>query len=177
MRPAHDNQPGDNGMRARLASGTIALGLSLAGGALAAEPAVRGVPPLQAGEYLVTLGGCNDCHTPGWNQAPGKIARDKLLTGNPIGYMGPWGVSYAANLRLYINALTAEGWVQAARNLHSRPPMPDFNVRSMSDSDLKAIYTYIHSLGPAGEAAPASVPPGGKPVTPVEVMVPQPPPG
>ena len=45
--------------------------------------------------------------------------------------------------------------------------MPWFNVRSMTDAELKAIYAYTRWMGPAGEAAPAYVPPGQKAQGPV----------
>ena len=145
------------------------------GAAVAAErrPEVRGATPVAAGEYLVTIGGCNDCHTAGWDQHPGAVPKDMRLTGNPIGYAGPWGVSYAQNLRLYINSMTAEKWVETARDLQARPPMPNYNLTSMSDADLRAIYAYIHSLGPAGDPMPDGQQPGEKITSPVVVMVPQ----
>ncbi len=45
--------------------------------------------------------------------------------------------------------------------------MPWCDVRIMPDADLKAMYVYIRSLGPGGEAAPSYVPPGTKPAGPV----------
>jgi hypothetical protein len=53
------------------------------------------------------------------------------------------------------------------------PPMPWFNLKQMSDTDLKAVYAFIRSLGPSGTPAPAYVAPGGKVVTPYFVFVPQ----
>jgi cytochrome c1 len=155
-----------------LAAGLLA-GLIDPGLAADRRPQVRAADPVAAGAYLVVIAGCNDCHTAGWNRAPGQIAKDRLLTGNPIGYAGPWGVSYAANLRLYIHSMTAEKWVETARTLKAKPPMPNYNLASMSDADLRAIYAYIHSLGPAGDPAPDGLPPGQKPSGPVEMMVPQ----
>jgi cytochrome c1 len=146
-----------------------------AGAALAAgpRPQVRAADPVAAGAYLVIIGGCNDCHTAGWDRAPGAVAKEHLLTGNPVGYAGPWGVSYAANLRLYIHSMTAAEWVAKARALKARPPMPSYNLASMSDADLRAVYAYIHSLGPAGDPAPDGLNPGQTPPGPVIVMVPQ----
>jgi hypothetical protein len=51
--------------------------------------------------------------------------------------------------------------------------MPWFNLREMTDEDLKAVYAYVRSLGAAGVAAPAYVAPGGKVSTPYFVFVPQ----
>jgi mono/diheme cytochrome c family protein len=74
------------------------------------------------GEYLVTVGGCNDCHTP-WVMGPEGPEPDptRMLSGHPVdlemppapaaagpwlwsgagtntAFAGPWGVSFAANL-------------------------------------------------------------------------------
>lgn len=82
--------------------------------------------PVERGKYLVTLGGCHDCHTPkvpGPNGAP-TLDTARLLSGHPqnlpppswspkdlqeknvgvvtnsslTAWAGPWGVSFAANL-------------------------------------------------------------------------------
>jgi hypothetical protein len=44
--------------------------------------------------------------------------------------------------------------------------MPWFDVRAMSAADLKAVYRYIRHLGPAGQPAPADLPPGETPPQP-----------
>jgi hypothetical protein len=41
--------------------------------------------------------------------------------------------------------------------------MPWFNMRDMSDRDVKAIYVYLKHLGPAGQPAPRYLPPDQKP--------------
>ena len=78
---------------------------------------------VQRGKYLVTIGGCNDCHTP-LRMGPKGPAPDmtRMLSGHPesfpitgptatasppwlmtmaasgTAFSGPWGVSFAANL-------------------------------------------------------------------------------
>lgn len=78
---------------------------------------------VQRGEYLVTIGGCNDCHTP-WKMGPKGPEPDlsRMLSGHPeqfvikepakvasaewamasaptnTAHSGPWGVSFTANL-------------------------------------------------------------------------------
>ena len=47
-----------------------------------------------------------------------------VIAGDKLGWQGPWGTTYAANLRLYMASLSESGWVQTARSLKSRPPMP-----------------------------------------------------
>lgn len=114
-----------------LIPGALALLLSAAGcqrpEAAEAEAAVksRAVPAVDAverGRYLVTVAGCNDCHTPfkaGPNGPEPDMAR--MLAGHPqelrmppapagqgawiwsgaatnTAFAGPWGVSYATNL-------------------------------------------------------------------------------
>jgi mono/diheme cytochrome c family protein len=127
---------------------------------------------IERGRYLVTIGGCNDCHTPGYPQQGGKTPESQWLTGVPVGFQGPWGTTYAANLRLVAGRQTEAEWVAHARK-ERLPPMPWFNLKAMSDTDLKAVYTYIRSLGEAGTPAPAYVAPGGKVATPYIVFVPQ----
>ena len=56
--------------------------------------------------------------------------------------------------------LTPTEWITYARTMKPRPPMPWFNVRAMSDEDLRAIHAYTRSLGSTGEPEPAFVPPG-----------------
>ncbi|HEU4889541.1 MAG TPA: diheme cytochrome c-553, partial [Thermoanaerobaculia bacterium] len=79
---------------------------------------------VQRGEYLVTIGGCNDCHTPWIMGKEGHPVPDmsRALSGHPrqfkiekqarlegdrwgfagaatnTAFSGPWGVSFAANL-------------------------------------------------------------------------------
>ncbi len=116
--------------------------LTLAGAALVASVAVmvaanasRPVPApekprlskseqIARGKYMVTIGGCHDCHTPWIMQPDGKPGPDmsRALSGHPqqfpitepakltsdrfaaaiastnTAYSGPWGVSFAANL-------------------------------------------------------------------------------
>ena len=105
------------------------------------------------GKYLVQIAGCNDCHTPAYTSSAGKVEEKLWLTGDPLGWRGPWGTTYASNLRLLVKDMSADQFVKHARN-EFRPPMPWFNLRSMTDRDVKAIYAYLKHLGPAGQPAP-----------------------
>lgn len=131
-------------------------------------------PQLKRGRYLVQIGGCNDCHTPEYPPKGGKVPEAQWLTGDALGWQGPWGTTYSTNLRLYFQGLTEDEWVKKGKNLNARPPMPWFNVRDMTTSDLRALYRYVRHLGPAGQPAPAYVPPGKEPSGPV-VKFPAPP--
>src|ERR1700759_3705493 len=111
--------------RNRFAGGSLlikrAIGLAAVVVSLAAagpdKPSVQGASPVAVGEYLVAIGGCNDCHTDGWNQNPGQIPVAQRLTGSHVGWTGPWGTSYPTNLRLLIQNLTPEAWVQYVANM------------------------------------------------------------
>ncbi len=127
---------------------------------------------VERGRYLVTIGGCNDCHTPGGMEKGPAVPEKDWLTGVPVGFQGPWGTTYPANLRLVINGMSEAQWVKHARQ-ERLPPMPWYNLREMSDADLKAVYAFVRSLGSAGVAVPAYVAPGGKVTTPYFVFVPQ----
>jgi len=130
---------------------------------------------IEQGRYLVRIAGCNDCHTPGYPPSGGKTPEAQWLLGDNVGFRGPWGTSYPANLRLLVKSMTEAQWVKMAHTAEMRPPMPWFALRDMKDSDLRAIYRYIRHLGPAGNPAPAYVPPDQEPTTPYIVFVPQPP--
>ena len=124
------------------------------------------------GQYMVKISGCNNCHTPGYPQADGKTPMSDWLTGNPVGFNGPWGTTYPTNLRLTIQSLTEQQWLEHARKPR-RPPMPWFSLRDMSDNDLRAIYAFIKNLGAKGQPAPDYTPPGQTVNTPYIVFMPQ----
>jgi mono/diheme cytochrome c family protein len=154
-------------------------GLSLAIAALAALPAAAQTkkqddPMVARGRYLIQIGGCNDCHTANYPQAGGKVPEAQWLTGDILGWRGPWGTTYPINLRLYMQDFTEDQWVKKAKTLNTRPPMPWFNLHDMRASDLRAMYRYIRHLGPAGKPAPAYLPPDKTPPQPF-VQFPAPP--
>lgn len=114
---------------------------------------------LERGRYLVRIGGCNDCHTPGYPESGGQVPESDWLTGSQVAFQGPWGASYPSNLRLVVQSMSEAKWLAHARTKRL-PPMPWFNLAAMSDKDLKAMYRFIHSLGAKGQPAPEAVPPG-----------------
>lgn len=136
--------------------------------AAAATPAAFTPDPalVQRGRYLAKTAGCNDCHTAGYGLSGGQVDEKQWLTGDSLGWQGPWGTTYPINVRLFMQNLTAQQWLQVARN-PARPPMPWFALRDMTDQDLLALYHFVRSLGPAGKPAPEYVPPGQPVKTPV----------
>jgi mono/diheme cytochrome c family protein len=138
----------------------------MTGESRAATPSRDGAS-IERGRYLAKIAGCNDCHTPGYAQSAGKVSEAQWLTGDALGWAGPWGTTYPANLRLALQNVSEADWIKRARTTELRPPMPWFALRDMSDNDLRAIYRYVQHLGPAGKPAPAYVPPGQRAAGPV----------
>lgn len=148
----------------------------------------------QRGEYLVKIGGCNDCHTP-FKMGPRGPEPDttRLLSGHPselvmppapalpapwmwagaatnTAFVGPWGVTYAANLtpeentgmkvwteEMFVSAMRTGKHMGVSRPI--MPPMPWQAVAAMTDSDLKAVYEYLRSIPPIKNEVPAYAPP------------------
>jgi len=145
-----------------------------AGAADAADNASGTLPAdVTRGRYLVQITGCNDCHTEGYAKSGGQVDEANWLLGDRLGWRGPWGTTYASNLRLAVKDMTAEQFVARAGS-PLRPPMPWFNLVAMRDGDVKAIYAYLKHLGPAGEPAPEYLPPDKVPTGPV-ISFPTPP--
>lgn len=151
-------------VQAALALGTV-MAASVAAGA--AEVSV------ERGAQVAITAGCHDCHTLGYLESGGKLDPAAALKGTPLGWQGPWGTTYAANLRLVAKDKGSEdGFVQYAKTFQARPPMPFFNVHAMDESDIRSLYQYIVSLGEPGEGVPEYVPPGQEPKTPYIVIAP-----
>ncbi|UEG49537.1 diheme cytochrome c-553 [Ferruginibacter lapsinanis] len=149
------------------------------------------------GEHLVTVGGCNDCHTPKKITAMGPVIDSSLwLSGHPehmpipeidrklveskglavtnamTSWVGPWGVSFAANLTsdstTGIGAWTLENFITAIRKGKKSgtpggrpllPPMPWEWFKHMSDAELDAIFTYLQYTKPIHNVVPPPLPP------------------
>lgn len=166
-------------MKQWLLIGALVAGL---GGTLAATgfaplatDAATPADPVQRGKYLMRIGGCHDCHTPGYAAKEGNVPEDRWLIGDSVGYSGPWGTTYASNLRKLMSTMDENEWVEYAQNLKTRPPMPWFNLKAFAPDDLRSMYRYVRSLPTNHSDVPEYVPPDRKPATPHIVMVPQPP--
>lgn len=154
---------------------------------------------IKYGEHLVLIGGCNDCHTPKKVTPEGAVHLDTALwlSGHPAEmpsfevdrkameskglivtqdlteWVGPWGVSYAANLtpdETGIGNFTEEQFFRVLREgkykglVNSRPilpPMPWEMYRNMTDDEIKAIFAYLKSIKPVSNIVPAPLPPVG----------------
>jgi mono/diheme cytochrome c family protein len=149
-------------------AGIASFILVVATGTLLAQPAEPEAMSrlIERGRYVVQLGGCNDCHTPGYAESGGTLPQSQWLTGSPLGHRGPWGTTYATNLRSYFQGRSADQWVATARAIKTRPPMPWFVLHQISESDLRAMHAFVSSLGPASGVSATYLPPGQEPKPP-----------
>jgi mono/diheme cytochrome c family protein len=135
-----------------------------------ATPAAAAQTQTQRGEYLVTIAGCNDCHTPGLMY--GAPDFDRRLSGSELGWPGPWGIAFARNLtpdpETGLGKWTDEQVITAFRT-GQRPDgrqlaqiMPYADFASLTDEDAHAIVAYLRSLPPVSHKVPDPVAPGEK---------------
>ncbi len=146
------------------------------------------------GEYLVSVMGCDDCHSPkklgphgpeiipelrfsGYpagrpmGKADSTVVKNGfvLFAGDLTAAVGPWGISYAANITpdsTGIGVWTEEQFKKAITEGKSKgldnsrpllPPMPWTNFKNLTDTDVKAIFLYLKSIKPVKNVVP---PPG-----------------
>jgi mono/diheme cytochrome c family protein len=131
-------------------------------------PPVSEADQVARGHYLVTIIGCNDCHTPGYFYGAPDTAR--ALSGSELGWKGPWGVSYPRNItpepQTGIAAWSESDIVTAIRTGKRPdgrillPPMPWPDLAALSDDDAMAIAKYLKTLTPVMHQAPEIVAPG-----------------
>jgi len=130
---------------------------------------------VERGLYISIIGGCHFCHTEGYREAEGKIDPKKALKGSSLGWRGPWGTTYAVNLRHNVLGSTdADDWAadQKSKAMRALPPMPWYQVQAMDENDLRSLYLYIKSLGEPGELAPYYRSIGKEPKTPYVTLEP-----
>ena len=145
------------------------------GGAHTAGAGAADHKEVNRGRRFVQTMGCNDCHTPGYSERNGAVPEKQWLTGTDIGWHGPWGTTYAANLRSLVQGMSQDEWIKLLRSGQMRPPMPGYAFKPLSDEELGYIYIYIKSLGAAGGDVPAYLPPGKMPPAPyVDFVLPPP---
>lgn len=149
------------------------------------------------GHHLVLITGCNDCHTPKKMTPDGPVPDTALLlSGHPAkmpppgidpkeiqshglavtldmtSWIGPWGISYSANLTpdetgigswsadQFMRCIREGKWMGAEKGRQLLPPMPWQELGSaMTDDELKAIFAYLKSVKPVHNMVPAPTPP------------------
>ena len=133
------------------------------------------------GKYLVSVLGCNDCHTPGGLY--GAPDMNRMLSGSELGWTGPWGTSYPANLTpdptTGLGNYTDDDIVTALRTGHKKsgaailPPMPWPIYANLTDDDAYSVAAFLKSIPPVVHAAPKILQPGVK--APAALVFPPPP--
>jgi mono/diheme cytochrome c family protein len=78
-------------------------------------PASAQEASVEQGRYVAMTAGCNDCHTAGYGPAEGNIPETEWLKGDSMGWRGPWGTTYAVNLRLRLSEMSEDEWVEYAK--------------------------------------------------------------
>lgn len=127
---------------------------------------------IERGKMLAVIGGCHDCHTEGYSQTEGLIDPEKEMRGTSIGWRGPWGTTYPANIRIIVAKLSEDVFVDYMKSLRTEPPMPWYNVRAWPEADVRSFYRYVKSLGAPGRPAPEFVADADEPRTPYIVLSP-----
>lgn len=158
----------------RLSLTTLALAASLAA-ARAADDAVA------RGKYLVNLGGCFDCHTPGYFF--GKPDMTRFLGGSEVGFLIPGlGIFHGPNLTP--DKETGLGnWTDAqivvALTTGERPDgrilapiMPWRALADLTREDKLAIVAFLRSLPPVKNQVPGPFGPDEKATAFVMKLVP-----
>jgi len=133
------------------------------------------------GKYLVTLGGCQDCHTPG--HFFGKPDAARVLGGSEVGFEIPGlGVFYGPNLTPD-KATGLGGWTDAQIIAAFRtgvrpdgralaPIMPWRALAVLTDQDAVAIVAFLRSLPPVNNMVPGPFGPTQTPTSFVMKIVP-----
>jgi len=133
------------------------------------------------GKYLVSLGGCLDCHTPG--HFLGKRDLKRLLAGSEVGFEIPGlGVFYGSNLTpdketglgTWTNEEIATAITAGARpdGRELAPAMPWRDFAALTKADALAIAAYLKSLPPIVNKVPGPFGPTEKPSSFVMKVVP-----
>jgi len=130
--------------------------------------AAPAMTPVQRGEYLVAITGCNDCHTPGALFGAPDLKR--ALSGSELGWRGPWGVSYASNItpdpETGIGTWTDAEIERALRSGMKKdgspmaPPMPWPDFARLSPEDMAAMIAYLKTVPAVKHKNLVPVPPG-----------------
>ena len=136
------------------------LAFATAGLALSLSCAFAQDVSVDYGAHIAVIGGCHDCHTVGYNESGGQVDANAALKGSPAGFEGPWGKTFAKNLRLTVKDMSEDDWVKFSDTFQAAPPMPWYNVHALTDVEARSLYQYIKSLpGDLGEQAPPAIPP------------------
>lgn len=152
---------------------------------------------VKRGQYLVNSIGCDDCHSPKKMGLHGPEVDSALrFSGYPAGrplpafdtgtakkwilfdndlmsYVGPWGISFSANISSdptgignwtetqFVRSIREGKWKGLEQGRPLLPPMPWENFGRLSDEDLRSIYAFLKTTKPINNTVPQPIPPGG----------------
>jgi mono/diheme cytochrome c family protein/uncharacterized protein YjiS (DUF1127 family) len=136
---------------------------------------------IKRGKYLVALGGCNDCHTPGYFFGKPDMAR--FLGGSEVGFEIPnLGVFHGPNLTpdqetglgkwSSADIVTAITTGQRPDGRLLAPIMPWHAFANLTGEDVRAIVAFLKSLPPIKNKVPGLFGPREKPISFVMKIVP-----
>lgn len=161
----------------RLWTVIAAMALSCA----SAAPSVADDAAVARGKYLVTLGGCQDCHTPG--HFLGKPDMTRMLGGSEVGFEIP-GLGVFCGPNLTPDRETGlGGWTDAqivtALRTGIRPDgralapiMPWRALAVLTNEDAAAVVAFLRSLPPVKNKVPGPFGPTETPTSFVMKIVP-----
>ena len=127
----------------------------------APKPAGHVAPPerwnkRKYGEYLVTVGGCRDCHTPSFGggerfqAAPGVAVVSANISPDKATGIGRWSEDYFVERFKQYRDYAENGPPPAGPS--SFTLMPWLNLTQLPDEDLRAIYAFVSSQKPVSKA-------------------------
>lgn len=156
---------------------------------------------IERGKFLVTVASCDDCHTPknfgpngpeldltrrfsGHPENSRLVPVDTTLIGPWVYFasdltaaIGPWGVSFSANLtpdnetgigtwqpEMFVNALKTGKHLGVTDGRPILPPMPWQAISNLPEEDLKSIFMYLKTLPAVKNKVPDPLPPTQIPV-------------
>ena len=156
-------------------------GMAFATFVMSSGNAVSQTNEIERGKYLVALGGCHDCHTPGYFR--GKPDTARYLAGSEVGFEIPGlGVFYGPNLTPDqetglgqwstedIAIAITKGRRPDGREL--APSMPWQAFANLTRQDVLAIASFLKSLPPVKNKVPGPFGPTEKPTSFVMKVVP-----
>src|SRR3954466_12863196 len=82
------------------ATGCLTLAVRIDAAEAARDKPASQKDSIERGRYIAKVAGCNDCHTPGYAMTGGQVPEKDWLVGDHLGWKGPWGTTYPANLRM-----------------------------------------------------------------------------
>jgi cytochrome c553 len=159
--------------------GTCVLGMGMLGMAVLMAQAPAAPAPsakmIARGKYLMTIGACNDCHSPKLDpqqhpdpkrpfsgrpqttMAPSQNNAEIHASLDLTAWAGPWGVSFGANLTPDPETGLKKRYTEASfiKTLRTgkkpegedlQPPMPWELYKVLSDDDIKSMWAYLQTI-------------------------------